>query len=113
MAKQKTHKAHKPRAPKAQQQYLEGMDPPSIPEIDQASDRFVDARNEWQALHAPMLEARKILEATMKKHQLEKYEYDGKVVQFVAEQKIKVSTKKIDKVDLPTSENGDDDDDDD
>lgn len=113
-------KTKTPKKPKAEKQgFIAGMEPPSILEIDEAADAFVAVRNKWQKARGPMDERRNILEAVMKKHQLKSYEYDGKIVQFVAEEKIKVNVKKPDKaekaetINLGAGPNGDDEDDDD
>jgi hypothetical protein len=75
---------------KAKQKHLEGMEPPSIPAIDRAADTFVDARNAFQNAQKKMEERREILDALMHEHQLEKYEYDGKLVKYEGEPKLKV-----------------------
>ncbi len=90
-------KAKAPKKPRAKQGYLNGMEPPSIPEIDTAADNFVEARNAWQSRNQPMVEAKAILEAAMKKHKLKKYEYGGKIVTFETSETLKVNVKKPDK----------------
>ncbi len=111
-------KAKAPKKPKTEKQaYIAGMEPPSIPEIDEAADSFVSFRNKWQKAKDPMIERRLILEALMKKHQLKSYEYDGKIVQFVAEEHLKVNVKKPAKEEKPEviniGTNGDGEDEDD
>ncbi len=81
---------------KVKQGHLPEMEPPSIPEIDDAAEAFVKARKAWQAKQQPMMDAYTILEATMKKHNLRNYEYDGKIVEGSEELKFKVKAKKED-----------------
>jgi len=107
-------KAKAPKKPRAKQGHLNGMEPPSIPEIDTAADNFVEARNAWQSRNQPMVEAKAILEAAMKKHKLKKYEYDGKIVTFETSETLKVNVKKPDKEEKETiTLNGDGESDDD
>lgn len=75
---------------KAKQDYLDGMKPPSIKAIDKAADAFVEARNTFQNAQKKMEERRAILDALMHEHQLEQYEYDGKLVKYDGEPKLKV-----------------------
>ena len=89
---------------KPKQGHLEGMEPPSIKEIDDASDDYVSKRNAWQERHGPMMEARAILQGLLKKHKLRRYEYDGKLVEIATNEVVKVRSK-------PASPDDDDDDD--
>ncbi|MGF2076038.1 hypothetical protein, partial [Enterococcus casseliflavus] len=57
---------------------LAGMEEEVIPEIEEAADSYVEARNNWQRAKAPMDERYAILEAAMKKYKRKSYEFDGK-----------------------------------
>ena len=83
-------------AKKAKQQHLEGMAPPSIPEIDAAADAFVDARNAFMRAKDKMNERKEICAALMKRHSLQAYEYDGKIAKFEHKDNLKVAAIKKD-----------------
>ncbi len=82
------------RKPKVKQGYLEGMDPPSIKEIDKAADNYVEVRDERMSLSKIEIERKAILRGAMLKHNLKNYEYDGKVVVLDDEPTVKVRKKK-------------------
>lgn len=82
------------RPPKARQGHLPGLEPPSIKEIDNAAERYVDRRNDRMEMLQDEIKARDVLEAAMKKHELRVYEYDGKTVELCMEEKVKVRKKK-------------------
>ncbi len=84
----------KPKGRRAKQGFLPDMEPPSIPEIDAAADAYVDARNTRMAMTETEVERRTLLMGLMKQHKLANYEYDGKTVSIVADEKCKVKTKK-------------------
>ncbi len=75
--------------PRARQGHLPEMEPPSIPEIDEAAEAFVDARDKRMRLGSKEAEKKEILEAAMKKHGLDRYEYDGKEVVFEGNLKVR------------------------
>lgn len=79
---------------KPKQRHLEGMEPPSIPKLDKLADTYVERRGERMAMLQSEIAARDLLEAAMHENGLTSYEYDGKTVEIVATQKVKVRTKK-------------------
>lgn len=87
-------KKSKPKAERSKQGHLEGMEPPSIPKIDKLADAYVEARTERMQLLTEEVKRRDLLEVAMREAGLKVYEYDGKTVELVAEEKVKVRTKK-------------------
>lgn len=75
---------------------LAGMEPETIPEIEDAAENFVKARNKWQRAHQPMIEAHEILHALLKKHGLRHYEFDDTLVDVVGSEKVRVKARKDD-----------------
>lgn len=76
------------------QGHLPGMKPPSIKELDSLADDYTEVRDERMRLTETEIDKRDLLQAMMKKHNLHRYEYDGKVIEVVADEKVKVSKKK-------------------
>lgn len=66
------------------QKRLEGIEDlqGSIPEINRAADTYRDLRDERIELLEKEKEAKKVLAAAMKKHELDEYTYDGFRVYF-------------------------------
>lgn len=87
-------KKKRARPPKARQGHLPGLESPSIPAIDKAADKYVDARNERMEALQEEIKLRDVLEHAMKEAELKVYEYDGFIVEFSLEEKIKVRKKK-------------------
>lgn len=83
-------KTEKPTNGKPKQAHLPGMTPPKLPKVERLADRFEEARNEWQAAKQPMLDARDLLETAMKEAGITRYEFGGKVVEIIAEEKVTV-----------------------
>ena len=79
---------------KAKQQHLPTMEPPSIRKIEQLADRYTDARDDRMAKLQEEIAAKDLLWAAMIEAGLKIYEYDGKTIELVSEEKIKVKTKK-------------------
>lgn len=95
MAKAKTKPEADPKeSPRVKQGSLPEMEPPSIPEIEEAADGYVKARNAWQRKHQPMMEAQEILHDAMRKHKQKRYDFDGKIVEIVGSEKVKVKSAK-------------------
>ena len=69
------------------QQQLPGAEDPVIPEIDRAANRYVPVRDERAALSKKETEYRKDLEDVMRKHGLEYYRFDGKVIRVKIDKK--------------------------
>lgn len=82
---------------KPKQGHLQGMEPPSIEELDDLADRYVALRDKRMRLAEDETNKRDLLHVKMKEHKLTSYEYDGKVIEIVADEKIKVRKKKEDK----------------
>jgi hypothetical protein len=62
---------------KQKQGHFEEMAPPSISELDDAAESYVDVRNKRMKLTTKEIEAHGQLLEIMKKHKLTHYEYDG------------------------------------
>jgi hypothetical protein len=92
-AKKKPAKARPKRPPKAKQQYLPGLEPPSIPAIDRLAEKYVEVRNSRMEMTKEEVKNADLLEAKMKEHGLTKYEFDGKVVELQHTEKVKVRRK--------------------
>jgi hypothetical protein len=76
------------------QKHLPGMAPTKNKELENLALRFVEAREAWQELKTPMLNARGLLEAKMKQLRLDRYEFDGNEIVFEKEEHIVVRRKK-------------------
>lgn len=76
---------------KAKQEFLDGMKPPSIKEIDTAADAFVEARNTRMRHTVKEKERKIILLDLMHANGLEEYLYDGKVIRIEGKENIKVN----------------------
>ncbi len=85
-------------AKKPKQGYLPDMAPPNVPAIERAADDYVEARDARMAAMEPEAEAKKLLTALMKKHNLTTYEYDSRVVTLAGEPEVRVKKKKTDEV---------------
>jgi hypothetical protein len=85
-----------PKEAKAKQQHLEGMEPPTITEIEGKAEEYVEVRNERMSLLKKEVELQGELAELMKKHKLRNYEYDGQTVEVVNKEKVKVRRKKDD-----------------
>lgn len=93
-------KRERTRRPK--QVYLPGTDP-SIPEIDDLADRYVEARDQRQVMLADEIRLKEQLMGLMHEHKLKTYEYANKIVRLVmSEEKVQVKRKKAkkEKIDL-------------
>lgn len=80
--------------PRARQGHLEGLEPPTIPEIEELAEGFVKARNAWQRRHPAMMEAQTLLHDTMKRHGIRNYQFDDYNVEIVGSEKVRVKAKK-------------------
>jgi hypothetical protein len=105
-----TKKPPKKKAKKRLRQgFLPGMKPPSIKEIDSAAEDYVEARDGRGVAQKEEIKQRDRLLELMKKHSLVRYEYDGKVVEIIHEdkEKVKVNAKKDDDETIVVDRNGD------
>ncbi len=84
----------KPREPKPQQPFLpvEGMAPPSVPEIDHAAEVYVGHRDERMENQREEIKAHDVLLTLMQSHGMNEYEWNGNVVSV--KNKVKVSVRR-------------------
>lgn len=94
------------KAKKPRQRHLPEMEPDSIPEIDKATEAYVEVRDERMELTQEEVKRHDALLALMDKHKLEYYEYDGRIVRVKKDQttKVKVEKKKEPKDEEDTDE---------
>ena len=88
----------KTKGKKKKVEYLPGMAPPSIKEIDVQALRYVNCRDERMGMLKDEVDQQGKLEELLKKHGLNSYEFDGLVVEITASTKVKVRKKKDDAV---------------
>ncbi len=81
---------------KKKQGYLPGMEPPSIPKIDNLADKYRDIRNERMELTKQEVAAADLLDAAMREHGLTTYEYRDYVVRINRTEKVSVKKKTTD-----------------
>lgn len=74
-------------------QFLEGMTPPSIKEIDEAAEEYVATRNSRMRLLDLEVTLRDNLQLLMNKHKLKVYENSDCRVEFEETRKVKVKSK--------------------
>ena len=79
---------------KARQQHLEGMEPPSIAEIEEKAEEYVEARNARMKLLTKEIGLQEELATLMRKHKLKNYEFDGSTVELTSKEKVKVRKSK-------------------
>ena len=80
---------------KPKQKQLPGLETPKIKKIEDLADRYVERRNERMAMLQSEIASRDLLSAVMIEHGLKAYQCeDGKTIEFVATEKIKVRSKK-------------------
>jgi len=90
-------------AKRKRQAFIPGTEPPSIPEIDEAADVYVELRDNRMGQQKDEAEALEKLTALMHQNSVTTYEYDGKTVTLEALEKVRVRRNKSGK------DNGDDD----
>lgn len=72
-----------------------GVEPLTIPEIDEHADEYVTLRDKRMKLLAQELTAKEELMKVMKSHKLKVYEYDDHIVEIVpTDETVKVKKKK-------------------
>lgn len=76
------------------QAHLEGMEPPSVPEIEEAAETYYSLNDKSWNLRSKVEEAREALLEKMKEHELTIYEYDNKVVSVQEKEIVKVKKRK-------------------
>ena len=87
-------------AKKAKQGHLNGMEPPSVKEIEEAAEEYVGYRDARMANLKKEIEAGDALLALMQKHELTTYELeDGKTVELKELTKVKVRRPKTEESD--------------
>lgn len=83
------------RPEKTRQTYLNGMESPRLPEVDDAADNYFDLAKEKAKVQEEEDEAKEKLIELMRKHKLKRYETEGgKVVTVSDEVKFKVKVEK-------------------
>ena len=87
-----------------QKALLPELEPPSIPEIDDAAETYYEAMKKRQKLSVQENEAQQNLLEVMKANKLDRYEFDSKVVLMTSKSKCRVKPKDDDNGD----DNGDD-----
>lgn len=76
------------------QGHLEGLEPPSIDEIDESAQKYYDLNDKSWKMRGKVEEARDELLELMKKHKLTTYEFDNKEVSITEKEIVKVKKKK-------------------
>ncbi len=69
---------------------LKGIEAPSIPELDEAAEEYVEHRDKRIAVLTQEIAAKGVLLGLMKKHKLERYRYDDQIVEVLPSEKLKV-----------------------
>ncbi len=82
------------RKAKPKQGYLPEMEPPTFKDIDSAAENYYDTMQERVKLSGEEDEAKTNLIEKMRSHDLERYEYDGKIVMIVNKSNVKVKKAK-------------------
>ena len=90
--KEKTPKVKKPRKPR--QARLPGMEPEKNPAIERLAEAYVEVRNRRMVLTKEEVGKRDLLQVKMHESGLKSYEYDGKIVELVGVEKVKVRSSK-------------------
>lgn len=91
-------KERKPRANRARQRHLPTMEPPSIPRLDEAANRYYDTMTERVKLNQEEKDALMNVHAIMQEEQIQHYETpDGLVVNYLSSSKTQVKRKKEEK----------------
>lgn len=78
---------------KAKQGYLEGQEPPTIQEIDEAAEAYYALNDKSWKLRSKVKEAADELLEIMKKHGLTTYQYENKEVDVLEKEVVKVKKK--------------------
>lgn len=93
--KDKNKKGKTPRQKRQKPAFLPGMEPVSIPALDEAADSAYEATRNRQALAEEERIARANLLALMKEHKQTRYETaDGLIVVVLSDEKVKCSKAK-------------------
>lgn len=78
----------------AKQKYMEGMEPPSIPALDEAAEDYRKKRDARMRMGEKESDAQDNLIAVMREHKVETYIYDDFKVFIDVKEKAKVKRKK-------------------
>jgi len=79
---------------RAKQQFIPGTEPPSIPALDEAAEKYVGIRDDRMRLTKAEAKAIDELLDLLREHGLASYEFDGNVVEISHKDKVKVRRKK-------------------
>ena len=77
---------------KRKQPFLEGMEPPSFRDIEEAAAKYVEARDERMARLKDETAAGAELLRLMHQHKLTAYDFDGQVVYINTLERVKVKS---------------------
>ena len=88
----KAPKEKKPRKPR--QARLPGMEPPVNKDVERLAEAYVELRNERMGMLRNEIAKRDLLQLKMHELGLTTYEYDGKIVELVGTEKVKVRSSK-------------------
>lgn len=97
MAKTKTKTKRKARKAKG---YFPGMEPPSIPEIDELAQEYVTMRDNRMGYQKEELKLNDRLLELMNQHKLPTYKFDGLLVSVATSTKVKVKRDGEEAVDV-------------
>lgn len=92
-------KRGRPKKEKPVQKYIEGTEPLSIRDIDDAADNYIEARDSRINKLNVEIERKKELTELMQKHKLTEYKYRDQLVTFDGEPTVKVKKVKPPKMD--------------
>jgi hypothetical protein len=88
----------KPKKEKVKQAHLDGMDPPSIQEVELAADAYYDAMMDRCELSTKEKETQGVLQEVMKKHGLTLYKMpDGRTCVVEGSTKVRIHKPKAPK----------------
>lgn len=79
---------------KPKQRELPTMERERHPKLEKLADIYCEQRDSRMSALEREIDARNILMAAMREHGLKSYDYDGKLIEIIADEKIKVKAKK-------------------
>lgn len=94
MARRKPHAENPGATTKLKQQFLDGMAPPSVPELDDAAEAYFDSKKERQELSQDEKDKKVSLIEKMVAHGLTRYESrDGLIVDLLSKSNVTCKRK--------------------
>ena len=79
---------------KVKQEHLEGMEPPTVEEIEEAAEKYYGLNDKSWKMRGKVEEARDELLEVMNKHEMTTYSYDNKEITVTDKRVVKVKKKK-------------------